>query len=50
MIYEARTLVLIAPWTLYAPGAVIVTFVVALNLLGDSIRDILDPRSREVSI
>jgi len=49
MIYEARTLVLIAPWTLYAPGAVIVTFVVALNLLGDSIRDILDPRSREVS-
>ena len=49
MIYEARTLVLIAPWTLYAPGAIIVTFVVALNLLGDSIRDILDPRSREVS-
>lgn len=49
MIYEARTLVLIAPWTLYAPGAVIVTFVVALNLLGDSVRDILDPRSREVS-
>lgn len=49
MIYEARTLVLIAPWTLYAPGAIIVTFVVALNLLGDSIRDILDPRSREVT-
>jgi len=47
MIYEARTLVLIAPWTLYAPGAIIVTFVVALNLLGDSLRDILDPRSKE---
>lgn len=49
MIYEARTLVLIAPWTLYAPGAVIVLFVVSLNLLGDSIRDILDPKSREVN-
>lgn len=47
MIYEARTLVIIAPWTLYAPGAVIVLFVAALNLLGDSVRDILDPRSRE---
>ena len=49
MIYEARTLVLIAPWTLYAPGAVIVLFVVSLNLLGDSLRNILDPRSKEGS-
>ena len=48
MIYEARTIVIIAPWTLAAPGAVIVLFVVSLNLLGDSIRDILDPRSKEV--
>jgi peptide/nickel transport system permease protein len=47
MIYEARTLVLIAPWTLYAPGAIIVIFVAALNLLGDSLRDVLDPRSKE---
>jgi peptide/nickel transport system permease protein len=47
MIYEARTLVLIAPWTLYAPGVIIVTFVAALNLLGDSLRNILDPRSKE---
>ena len=49
MIYEARTLVIIAPWTLYAPGAVIVLFVVSLNLLGDSLRNILDPRSKEGS-
>jgi len=47
MIYEARTLVLIAPWTLYAPGVIIVVFVAALNLLGDSLRNILDPRSKE---
>lgn len=49
MIYEARTLVIIAPWTLYAPGAIIILFVVSLNLLGDSLRNILDPRSKEGS-
>jgi peptide/nickel transport system permease protein len=27
-----------------APGAVIVIFVVGLNLLGDGLRDALDPR------
>jgi peptide/nickel transport system permease protein len=46
MVYEARTLVTIAPWTMIAPGAVMVLFVVGLNLLGDGVRDALDPQSR----
>jgi peptide/nickel transport system permease protein len=46
MIFEARTLVSIAPWTMFAPGVVIVLLVVGLNLLGDGLRDALDPRSR----
>ena len=46
MVYEARTLVYVAPWTMVAPGAVIVLFVVGLNLLGDGLRDALDPRNR----
>ncbi|QYH36572.1 ABC transporter permease [Salinibacterium sp. M195] len=46
MIFEARTLVSIAPWTMLAPGAVIVLLVVGLNLLGDGLRDALDPRNR----
>lgn len=46
MIFEARTLVTIAPWTLFAPGAVIVLFVVGLNLLGDGLRDTFDPRMK----
>jgi peptide/nickel transport system permease protein len=46
MIYEARTLAYIAPWTMAAPGIVIVAFVVGLNLLGDGLRDSLDPRNR----
>jgi peptide/nickel transport system permease protein len=46
MIFEARTLVSIAPWTMVAPGVIVVFLVVGLNLLGDGLRDILDPRNR----
>jgi peptide/nickel transport system permease protein len=46
MVYEARTLVTVAPWTMIAPGAVMVLLVVGLNLLGDGVRDALDPQSR----
>jgi peptide/nickel transport system permease protein len=31
-----------------APGGVIVLLVVGLNLLGDGLRDVLDPRGRGV--
>ncbi|MCE0509742.1 ABC transporter permease [Microbacterium sp. KKR3/1] len=46
MIFEARTLVAIAPWTMIAPGVIVVLLVVGLNLLGDGLRDSLDPRNR----
>ncbi len=46
MIFEARTLVSIAPWTMIAPGIIVVLLVVGLNLLGDGLRDALDPRNR----
>jgi peptide/nickel transport system permease protein len=46
MIYEARTLVYVAPWTMIAPGVVVVLLVVGLNLLGDGLRDSFDPRKR----
>jgi peptide/nickel transport system permease protein len=45
MIFEARSLVFVAPWTLIAPGAVVVLLVAGLNLLGDGLRDALDPRN-----
>lgn len=46
MIFEARTLVTVAPWSMVAPGVVVVLLVVGLNLLGDGLRDVLDPRKR----
>ena len=46
MIFEARTLVTIAPWTMIAPGVIVVLLVVGLNLLGDGLRDSLAPRNR----
>jgi peptide/nickel transport system permease protein len=45
MVFDAKVLAATAWWTLAAPGALIVVFVVGLNLLGDGLRDALDPRS-----
>ena len=39
---------MLAPWTAVYPGLAIVTLVLGFNLLGDGLRDILDPRLRNV--
>jgi peptide/nickel transport system permease protein len=44
MVLDAKSLVASYWWTMAAPGAMIVIFVVGLNLLGDGLRDALDPR------
>jgi peptide/nickel transport system permease protein len=41
---EGRTYFLVAPWIIVAPGLVLATTVLAINLLGDGLRDMLDPR------
>ncbi|WP_460769475.1 ABC transporter permease [Mariniluteicoccus flavus] len=46
MIFEAKNTVYIAPWTMIAPGVLVVVLVAALNLLGDGLRDVIDPRDR----
>jgi peptide/nickel transport system permease protein len=43
MVSEARTLAVDAWWTLAFPAAAIVLAVIGLNLLGDGLRDALDP-------
>ena len=46
MLADAQTLVSIAPHTALVPGMTIVIMVLGLNLLGDGLRDWLDPRLR----
>ena len=48
MLSGARKVMVIAPWTAVYPGMAIVLLVLGFNLLGDGLRDILDPRLRNV--
>lgn len=43
---SARTYMSSAPWMAIAPGLSITVVVLAFNLLGDAVRDIMDPRLR----
>lgn len=49
MLSESRGLAENAPWLMIAPGAAIMFGVLGFNLLGDGLRDILDPRLRGLS-
>jgi len=46
MLGRARGFIFTAPYTLIFPGIAITTTVLAFNLLGDGLRDALDPKSR----
>jgi peptide/nickel transport system permease protein len=46
MLSEARDQITTAPWLSVFPGLAIFLTVLGLNLLGDGLRDILDPQSR----
>jgi peptide/nickel transport system permease protein len=47
MLSESRRLMELAPWTAIFPGLAIMFAVLGFNLLGDALRDVLDPRLRE---
>jgi len=44
MLATTRTYLATAPWLLVAPGSAIVLFIFGLNLLGDALRDLFDPK------
>ncbi len=44
MIAEARPFIDTAPWVALAPGLVLCITVIAVNLVGDGLRELLDPR------
>lgn len=47
MLSESRTLLELAPWLAIFPGLAIMFAVLGFNLLGDGLRDVLDPRLRQ---
>jgi peptide/nickel transport system permease protein len=48
MLAEAQTMIALAPWLALFPGLAIVLTVLGLNLMGDGLRDLLDPRLRRL--
>ncbi|ESY62644.1 peptide ABC transporter permease [Mesorhizobium sp. LNHC252B00] len=46
MISSSRLYLAIAPMTIFAPGICLAVTVLAVNLLGDGLRDLFDPRSK----
>jgi peptide/nickel transport system permease protein len=47
MINGGRQFIFLAPWLTIIPGLVVIIAVFAINLTGDGLRDILDPRSSQ---
>jgi peptide/nickel transport system permease protein len=43
---QGRSFMILAPWLFYAPIAALMIVIFALNMLGDALRDHLDPRLR----
>lgn len=46
MIQSSRDYLDVAPWTALVPGIAVALTVLALNMFGDVLRDVLDPRAR----
>ena len=46
MLFEAQTMMAIAPHMAIFPGLALMLTVFTFNLLGDALRDIVDPRQR----
>jgi peptide/nickel transport system permease protein len=44
MIAQSRLYIARAPWTIFAPGAALASVILAVNLVGDGLRDLLDVR------
>ena len=48
MLAESQTMIALAPHLALVPGLAIVLTVLGLNLMGDGLRDLIDPRVRRV--
>ena len=48
MLSAARNYMELSPWMAFFPGAAIMVVVLGFNFLGDGLRDVLDPRLRNL--
>ena len=46
MLAASRAFITVAPWLVVFPSAALVLLIIAFNVLGDALRDVLDPRLR----
>jgi peptide/nickel transport system permease protein len=49
MVAEARGLMFFDPWLIALPGGALFLLVLAINLFGDGLRDLLAPHSRAIA-
>lgn len=47
MVSAGRNFMTVAPWTILIPGAIIMLMVLTLNIIGDGLRDALDPKYKQ---
>ncbi|BEP28137.1 ABC transporter permease [Helicovermis profundi] len=48
MVSDGRNYMMIAPWIIMFPGLIISLIVFSINLIGDGLRDVLDPQSESI--
>ena len=49
MVSEGKNMMLFEPWLVLIPGAVLFVLVLAINLMGDGLRDALDPKLKNAT-
>jgi peptide/nickel transport system permease protein len=47
MLSDSKNYIMQAPWTLFFPGMAIMLTVLGFNLMGDGLRDVLDPKMKQ---
>ena len=47
MLSDSKQYLVQAPWTLFFPGVAIMLTVLGFNLMGDGLRDVLDPKMKQ---
>jgi peptide/nickel transport system permease protein len=50
MLADGQAYYATAPWLIFVPGAALLSTTIAFNLVGDALRDALDPRTGQSTL